>query len=504
MTRGNETDVPAVGTVEAVHDAFAQPLYRYAWSLLGGGSPGTDDDPVTDAVHEALVAGVGLDSERADPADRGPWLYALVRAACQRRGFAQTCPYTRLATVPEETPVARMFSRLPASHRELVELNLRHALPASAVSRVLGLDPRICAELSRSAIRRAAEGIEGIPASGPDLPDGPGSSHETRDPGDAEGSGDTGAPGGDPDDPEEEFPGAVWRTQVQRVSSALALLRPPGPPPGLRARVLHTCTAPEAAEARSRIAADMRPLTSDGYPIHRARPLTAPVAEVPAGNGSDDVPLPRALPGDRVTSADHPVHDDARSPLPAPDHDPLDEVTGTERRRWPLPAVSGLATVVVAVGLWWWASAVGGPSTVIDAGPADTGQRPGMSEVEAASTASDGKPGAEPTTASSSGGSVEEEAGRGDAAPEEPSTPQPEAEPTDNESQEGTEEEPEGQPSAAPEPPEPSGPGSPPDHGGGQDPEDDEAPGDGPEGENPDDGSGGLLSGLLGLLTGGG
>lgn len=470
MTRGNETDVPAVDAVEALHDAFAQSLYLYAWSLLGDperyvdGAERSGEDPVTDAVHEALVAGVGLEAQLTDPADRRPWLYALVRAACQRRGFAQTCPYTRLATVPAEVPVARMFSRLPASHRELVELNLRHALSTSAAARVLGLEPRICGELSRSAIRRASEGLEDLA--------------ET--------------------DPDEEPSGATWRTQIQRVSSALALLRPPGTPPGLRARVVHTCTSPEASEERARIAAAMHPLTADGYPIHRSRPAGAPVAEEPEDSGAVEIPLPRALPGDRLTTADHPVHDDARSPLPAPDHDPLDEVSEPGRRRWPLPAVSGLATVVVAFGLWWWASSIGGPSTMIDAGPAMPGQRPGLSEVEAASTASDGKPGTEQTAVTARGDSVTEGSEQDAPGDERPSDP-----PSDPQ-----DEEQDGQPGGGSGEDAPEVPGDVPsptgDPGGGHDPgqgsEDEEVPGD--EGSEGD--SNGLLGGLFGLLFGSG
>ncbi len=476
MTRGNETDVPAVDTVEALHDTFAQSLYLYAWSLLGDpgryvdGAERSGEDPVTDAVHEALVAGSVLASELADPADRGPWLYALVRAACQRRGFAHTCPYARLATVPAELPVARMFSRLPASHRELVELNLRHALSTSAVARILGLEPRICGELSRSAIRRAAEGLE----------------HAA------------------PADPDAESASAAWRNQVQQVSSALALLRPPGAPPGLRARVVHSCTSPEAAVERARIVAAMRPLTADGYPIHRSRVPGPLVAEVPEADPTVEVPLPRALPGDRLTTADHPVHNDARSPLPAPDHNPLDEITGPRRRRWPLPAVSGLATVAVAFGLWWWASAAGAPPTVIDAGPDVSGQRPGLSEVEVASTASDGKPGTEQTghSASAEGSTVE---GDGTDAPDGaqpsgpssgPQDPEPDAQPGES-SEEGASEGSGGEP-RPPEAPE----GDP--HPA---PEDEEAPENGPGDEGAGDGSGGsvgLLDGLLGLLFGSG
>ncbi|MGW5877629.1 sigma-70 family RNA polymerase sigma factor [Nocardiopsis terrae] len=478
MTRGNETDVPAAEAVEALHDTFAQQLYRYAWSLLGdperhGGGDRTDGDPVTDAVHEALVAGIGLEAELTDPADRGPWLYALVRVACQLRGFAHTCPYTRLATVPEEVPVARMFSRLPASHRELVELNLRHALSTSAVSRVLGLEPRICGELSRSAIRRAAEGLDDLSA----------------------------------DSPEEESPGALWRTQVQQVSSALALLRPPGAPPGLRARVVHTCTAPEAAQERARIAAAMHPLTADGYPVHRSHPSGAAVVEEPedSGVGTVEIPLPRALPGDRVTTGDHPVRDDARSPLPAPDHDPLNEVRTPGHRRWPLPAVSGLATVAVAVGLWWWAGSVDGPSTVIDTGPAAQGARSGTERVEASSTASDGKPGTERGTASAPGASVPEapeDPERGAPEGEEPSPPQ---EPRDEErggGGNGSQESPEEELTDAPVPP--TAPEVEPPGDGGQESGGGEAGGDEPGDGESDSGSDGLLDGLLGLLFGSG
>ncbi|GAA1094049.1 sigma-70 family RNA polymerase sigma factor [Nocardiopsis metallicus] len=493
MTRGNETDVPAAEVVEALHDTFAPSLYLYAWSLLGDperyvegaretdaaepGSGGSGEDPVTDAVHEALVAGVGLQARLTDPADRGPWLYALVRSACQRRGFSLTCPYTRLATVPAEVPVARMFSRLPASHRELVELNLRHALSTSAVARVLGLDPRICGELSRSAIRRAAEGMEDL------------------------GEADAGSGS------EADTATNTWRTQVQQVSSALALLRPPGPPPGLRARVVHTCTSPEAAGDRSRIAAAMQPLTADGYPVHRSRPPGAPVAETPQEGGTVETPLPRALPGDRLTTADHSLHEDVRAPLPSPDHDPLDEVTGPGRRRWPLPAVSGLATVAVAFGLWWWASSMGDPSTMIDAGPALPGQRPGLSEVEAASTASDGKPGTEQTGTSASGDSLQEDSEAAEPPGEEPGDPA-EA-PEDEGVSAGEERTSEGSNEQAPEQPgdEPLPPRAPGEGGGEPAPGEPEEtpetdPGNGGSGGG--GGSNGLLGGLLGLLFGNG
>ncbi|WP_304453741.1 sigma-70 family RNA polymerase sigma factor [Nocardiopsis sp. YSL2] len=481
MTRVNESDEPA--EVEALYDAFAPALYRYAWSLLGGGAdparataplhagsaPQDTGDPVAEAVHDALVAGVVLERERTDPADRGPWLYALTRSACQRRGFAHTCPYTRLATVPAEAPVARMFSRLPASHRELVELNLRHALSNGAVARVLGLDDQICGELSRSAIRRAAEGLEGIDPHQRPLALG------------------------------EEDPATTgWRTKVHQVSSALSLLRPPGPPPALRAQIVLTSTDPALAEERDRIAATMHPLTSDGYPLHRSR-LTRPVEEEAAAPAEPVVePLPRALPGDRLTTRDHPVRTETVTRLAGPDdsaHGTDEE--GTTRRRWPLPAVSGVATVVMAVALWSWASAVGGPTAVIGTGPADTRPSP-STEVEAVSTASDGKPAAGPVDRTTQAPGTVTTQDTADQAPTEgASDPSPSAqeEPRaperDGEQGGSTEPTAPATPSESPsdEPPEGAGDGA----------------GEGDEGEIPsDDPGGGLLTGLWEFLAGGG
>ncbi|MGW8528032.1 sigma-70 family RNA polymerase sigma factor [Nocardiopsis sp. NPDC055824] len=486
MTRDGETGEPTRTAIEALYDAFAPPLYRYAWALLGD-----DPEQVSDAVHDGLVAGVVLDARRSDPADRGPWLYALVRSACQRRGLAHVSPYTGLATVPAEAPVARMFAGLPASHRELVELHLRHALPTSATARVLGLDPAICGELTRSAIRRAAECLaeatggsaladrgeappEGARA-GEALPDAPGG---------------IGSPGS-----------AAWRAQVHEVSSALALLRPPGPPPGLRERVLLTCLDPGSSGVRDRIAAQMHPLTGEGYPLHRSRVPGEP-EEVPEAFEPGPEPLPRALPGDRLTTADHPAHEEGATPLPGPRPEQDDEGARRRRadhRRWSLPAVSGLATVAVAVSLWAWASAVGGPSTMIGTAPAEAERGPGASDVETASTASDAKPEAGPTGPDSEPTAP--------ASPEVPGKPGDDA-PGEEASGEGT---PDGGAAPAPSageqsPPADGGPDDDPDGSDRDGSGDDDAPGDPSEEDGSDDGGGGggLFDGLLGLLFGGG
>ncbi|WDZ92077.1 sigma-70 family RNA polymerase sigma factor [Nocardiopsis sp. HUAS JQ3] len=484
MTRGSEPGEPS--TVEALYDAFAPSLYRYAWSLLG-----EDTGQTAEAVHDGLVAGVVLDSRRADPADLGSWLYALVRSACQRRGLAHASPYTRLATVPAEEPVARMFSRLPASHRELVELNLRHALPTSAVARVLGLDPQICGELTRSAIRRAAENLDGRDGDHR-VPD----PRTSREAGASGGAGDTGGPGT-----------AAWRAQVHDVSQALALLRPPGPPPGLREAVVRTCTDPDLAAARERIAAQMHPLTGEGYPMHRSRAAGAAEEENEAAEPGPEAP-PRALPGDRLTTRDHPVRDEAVTPLAGPGSPAVPDDSGdgpddrrTARRRWPTAAVSGLATVVLAVALWGWASAVGGPSTMIGAGPDETERGPLVPQVETDATSADTKPEAGPTP-------------EPPTAPTEPTEPGAEAEQRQEDGggsgHQALDPAPE-RTTPAPPPQEASppsggeGPDGAPGAPGEEESGDDDAPGGPPEEDGDDDGGGkGLLDGLLGLLFGGG
>lgn len=359
MTGDTERDesTPGAIAVAALYDAFAQPLYRYAWSLVGEGD-GTDD-PAATAVHDALVAGTLLEEERADPADLGPWLYALTRAACQQYGLAHTCPYGRLATVPAEAPVTHMYSRLPASHRELVELTLRHALPTAAVARILSLDPRICGELARSAIRRAAEELQ-------------------------EHFGD-----------KDEQPS--WRAQLQEVSSALALLHPPGHPPGLRERLMRTCSDPALATKRERIASSMGPLTADGYPVHRARTDTAQGEEDPLPAEPVDERPPRVLSPDRITTADHPVHEEHRTALDSP-HGALEDQHGYTHRPRMLPVVSGLLTVTLTVFLWIWSGSIGTSPTVIDTSPSESEHIPSEQGVEATSTAVDSKPAAQPSS----------------------------------------------------------------------------------------------------------
>jgi hypothetical protein len=262
--------------------------------------------------------------------------------------------------------------------------------------------------------------------------------------------------------------------------------------------VLLTCLDPGSSGVRDRIAAQMHPLTGEGYPLHRSRVPGEP-EEAPEGFEPGPEPLPRALPGDRLTTADHPAHEEGATPLPGPRPEPDDEGARRRRadhRRWSLPAVSGLATVVVAVSLWAWASAVGGPSTMIGTAPAEAERGPGASDVETASTASDAKPEAGPASEPTASASPEVPGKPGDDVPGEEATG------------EGT---PDGD--AAPAPPDgeqsPPADGGPDDDPDGSDRDgsgDDDAPGEPPEEDGSDDGGGGggLFDGLLGLLFGGG
>lgn len=362
MTRGTESGEPTDVDARTLHDAFAAPLYRYAWSLLGG-----DGERAAEAVHDALVAGVALDGERATHTERTPWLYALTRTACQERGLAATCPYTNLATVPAEEPVARMFAHLPSGHRELVELDLRHGLAPAEVARILGLSPGMCVELTRSATRRAADNLHGL----------------------------RNDPSGE-DESDEQAPATLRRHRARRVAAALDLLCPPGPPPGLRGEVLATATVPGLTVVRDRIVAAMRPLDEDGYPTHRVRTPVAGQEETDAAlepqesrrGAAAAVPLPRPLPEDRLTTADHPVRTEHTASLAAPGEAPAP--VEPERPRRVLPVVSGLVTVVAAVTLWLWASALGDPVTVV--GP-EAAAPTGPPSSGTSTTASDDAPG---------------------------------------------------------------------------------------------------------------
>ncbi|MFD0775375.1 RNA polymerase sigma factor, partial [Streptomonospora algeriensis] len=139
------------------YELFAPRLYRYCWTLLGPGGSSAEPDRAAAALHETfLVAAHRIDALR-DDREFAAWLFALARAAARRRGFTPRSPYAQLATAEDERSAVQLSLRLPPSHRELLELYLRHGLPAPLIARVLGLDAETAAELCRTAVLRAAD-----------------------------------------------------------------------------------------------------------------------------------------------------------------------------------------------------------------------------------------------------------------------------------------------------------------------------------------------------------
>ncbi|WP_051065485.1 hypothetical protein [Nocardiopsis potens] len=373
---------------ERRYDAFAPALYRYCWSLVG-------PQAAEAALRRALLAAPRLAGELSDPDDLQPWLFALARTACRRHGFAAASPYAALAASAEERPVAQMLAGLPPSSREMLELHLRHGLTASQIAKVCGLDRETCGELCRAAERRAAEL----------LPD---------------------------------------------PAAALALLEPPGPPPGLLSGPLGGRA--EAAEA----AGEMRPLGPDGFPLHRRREADRPAGPeaAPGPAGAAEEPreqAPRPLPGDRVTTADVGV------PL-------RPEQARDEHRAWSWAAVSGLVTVALALMLSA-AVLLSGPGTVAGAGPppigtgapatarstapADPGDTPGEAPSPRTGPSAAASPGGEPDSGESgrTGEPGAAPTGGPSAPPAAPEEPAPEPSRTAD---------------PAPPPPEPSGTAPPP------------------------------------------
>src|SRR5690606_23761774 len=379
---------------ERRYDAFAPALYRYCWSLVG---PQAADA----ALRRALLAAPRLAGELSDPDDLQPWLFALARTACRRHGFAAVSPYAGLAASAEERPVAQMLAGLPPSSREMLELHLRHGLTASQIAKVCGLDRETCGELCRAAERRAAE-------------------------------------------------------LLPEPAAALALLEPPGPPPGLFSGPLGSRA--EAAEA----AEEMRPLGPDGFPLHRRRGADRPAE--PAGEageaGAAEEPFaqqPRPLPEDRVTTADVGV------PLrPEPVRD--------RHRAWSWAAVSGLVTVALALMLSA-AVLLSGPGTVAGAGPPPIGTgAPATAQATAPADRGDApgeapssRPGSEPSAAPSPGtGGDGDPAPGSSGAPGEAPADRPSAPPAAPEDPEQPAPEPSRTADPAPPDPEPSGTAPPP------------------------------------------
>ncbi|MDA8371949.1 MAG: sigma-70 family RNA polymerase sigma factor [Nocardiopsaceae bacterium] len=322
---------------ERCYDAFAPQLYRYCWSLVGHRWDDDGFDRAAASVRQVFLASTELIGELHDPEDLRPWYFSLARATSRQRGFAPESPYAELATVPGERPVVELLLRLPPSHRELLELYLRHGLPATRIGTVLGLAPDTSRELCHAAVRRAAAVL---------AERGAGAHH---------------APGPAPETPTES-----------EVRAWLDRLEPPGPPSGLRERVLHDCTDPLLAQERSAAAMALLPLGSDGFPLQgrpHISPSTAPNAE---SGGPDLFPEePAAVPTDRVTTRDVPaeVGPEQIAELGPPLQDAPEDGTTRRRRRWPAPVVAGLATAAVAAAVGGLVATGHSSGMVTDPGP---------------------------------------------------------------------------------------------------------------------------------------
>ncbi|GAB3449899.1 hypothetical protein GCM10027570_24550 [Streptomonospora sediminis] len=263
------------------YDVFAPQLYRYCWSLLGPGGTAAEPDRATGALYETFLAAAHRIDALRDEAEFAAWLYALARTAARRRGFATRSPYAQLATAEAEQAVVQLSLRLPPSHRELLELYLRHGLSTPRIAAILGLGADTTAELCRTAVLHSAELL---------------TRHDLV--------------------PE----GASDRGPEHCIRMVLGALEPPGPPPALRDRVLGDCASAQAAAERSAAAEALAPLGADGFPLHRDRTpgagpceaagqtAAAGAADSDAGDGGAGETA--ALPADRVTTRDVPARAD--------------------------------------------------------------------------------------------------------------------------------------------------------------------------------------------------
>ncbi|GLU46696.1 RNA polymerase sigma factor [Nocardiopsis ansamitocini] len=304
---------------EQCYDTFAPALYRYCWIMLGPCGDESGDAP-GEAVREAFLAAVELRPQLRDREAFKSWLFALARTACQRRGFTRRSPYAALAVVPAERPMVEAMSQVPPSHRELLELNLRHGLTSTEIATVLGLDPETVSELCRSALRRVTDLLS-------------------------------------EQEPVVSAHRAAGPQPLTDIAGTLIGVALPGPPAALRARVLEECTAQEAAAARLEAAAIVRPLRPDGFPLHRPR---GPVGTLDITDDfvedleqEEDLTSVRS---DRTTTADVPARRTAEpvAELVAATGKELPGPQGEDdrRSRWLVPAAAGVATAVVACSLW--------------------------------------------------------------------------------------------------------------------------------------------------------
>lgn len=130
------------GAPAAVYDTYAEPLYAYCWMRL------REQDAARAAVRDAFVVAEAQIERLGDPGLLAPWLYAITRLECDRRGADQErAPDLPVAShdqddVDERVLAWRAVAALPPSHRELLDLHVRHELTTDAIARVTRTLPR--------------------------------------------------------------------------------------------------------------------------------------------------------------------------------------------------------------------------------------------------------------------------------------------------------------------------------------------------------------------------
>jgi RNA polymerase sigma factor (sigma-70 family) len=133
--------------LDRAYRRYAGGLYTYARLLTG------DRAAAVDTVHETFLVATEHVTRLSDPARLRPWLYAVARNVGLRRlrrrsrkappEPGELAEGAALPREPQEAGVADMVraatSGLSESDREIVELAVRHRLPAAEVAAVLEL-----------------------------------------------------------------------------------------------------------------------------------------------------------------------------------------------------------------------------------------------------------------------------------------------------------------------------------------------------------------------------
>ena len=151
----------------AAYDNYAPGLYAYCRTLLS--EPADAADAVQDTY---VIAAAKLDGLR-DPDRLRPWLYAVARNECYRRLRARglSAPLDAAVEVTSDEPgvelgpereelrdlVVDALSGLNPSDREVIELNLRHALDGEELADALG----VSRNHAQALVSRARSQFEG-------------------------------------------------------------------------------------------------------------------------------------------------------------------------------------------------------------------------------------------------------------------------------------------------------------------------------------------------------